>query len=87
MLPEGQIAKLGQDYVIFNCSASGTPKPHLSWFYNDQKILLSNRVSIFHNGSIKIEDIKDTDAGSYSCQAKNVHGKIKSTIDLEIYGN
>lgn len=85
VLPEGQIAKLGQHYVILNCAANGNPKPHLTWFFNIKKILLSDRTFIYHNGSIKIEHILESDAGSYSCQAENIHGKIKSTVELEIY--
>lgn len=87
MLPEDQLAKVGQQYVMFNCSANGNPKPHISWFFNMKRILLSDRMSIHSNGSIKIESIEEGDGGSYMCQAENIHGIIKSSVDLGIFGN
>ncbi|XP_026757851.2 peroxidasin [Galleria mellonella] len=82
--PRKQTVKINQTLVIFDCVAKGNPKPHLSWYFNDERILLSERYSIQHNGSIIIQNVQDTDAGSYSCQAENINGKITASADLEV---
>lgn len=73
--------------VTLDCVVKGQPKPHIVWFYNGERILRSDRMSIQHNGSIVIENVQESDAGKYTCQAENLHGKIKASALLEILGN
>ncbi|XP_059055424.1 peroxidasin [Achroia grisella] len=82
--PRRQIVKINQAQVIFDCIAKGHPRPHLSWYFNDGRILLSERNSIASNGSIIIRKVQESDAGSYSCQAENINGKITASADLEV---
>ncbi|KAM3968773.1 LOW QUALITY PROTEIN: peroxidasin [Aphomia sociella] len=82
--PRTQSVKINQPIVTFDCVAIGKPKPHLSWFFNEERILLSERNSIRPNGSIVIQNVQTTDAGSYSCQAENINGKIVASADLEV---
>ncbi|XP_022121552.2 peroxidasin [Pieris rapae] len=84
ILPRKQLARLNQQFVTFDCVAKGNPNPHISWTFNGERILLSDRVSLKHNGSMVIEKIQNSDAGTYTCEAENVHGKISSSVTLEV---
>lgn len=82
--PTNQQAKIGQDFVSFECIASGNPTPHITWLHNDEKILLDDRTTMHHNGTIVIQHIEESDEGFYTCTATNVNGRITSTANLEI---
>lgn len=84
--PRKQVIKVNQPMVIFDCVADGNPRPHISWYFNDDRMLLSERHSIRSNGSIVITNIALSDAGSYSCHAENIHGRTVASADLEVTG-
>ncbi|XP_050360925.1 peroxidasin [Nymphalis io] len=84
VLPRNQIVKINQPITRFDCVAHGNPKPHISWYFNDQRILLSERLSMRHNGSIIIEKVQHEDSGVYTCQAENINGKITAAATLEV---
>lgn len=84
VLPRNQIASLSQPFVSFDCVVQGNPRPHLTWLFNREKILLNDRVSLKHNGTIFIEDIQTKDAGQYTCQAENINGVIYASAYLDV---
>ncbi|XP_026500801.2 peroxidasin [Vanessa tameamea] len=84
ILPRKQIVKINQPITRFDCVARGNPKPHISWYFNDKRILLSERISMRHNGSIIIENVQHEDSGPYTCQAENINGKITAAVTLEV---
>lgn len=84
--PQNQMATRYQNFATFDCVAAGDPKPHISWSFNGEKILISDRISLKHNGSIVIEKVENSDAGTYSCEAENIHGKISSSVSLQVLG-
>ncbi|XP_045509421.1 peroxidasin-like [Colias croceus] len=84
VFPRKQLVQGDQKYVRFDCVATGNPKPHISWLFNGDRILLSDRLSLQHNGSIVIETVKETDAGNYTCVAENINGKISASCTLEV---
>lgn len=86
MTPRKQKVPVNSPFVRFDCVGLGDPKPHLAWYFNGARILLDDHISLHHNGSLVIEGVKSTDAGSYTCQAVNVNGVINATADLEITG-
>lgn len=85
-MPETQTVKLGQTNVKFDCAVKAKPKPHLTWFFNGERILLSDHIYLLENGSLEINKVEDGDAGQYSCQAQNVLGKITMAVELKIAG-
>lgn len=87
ILPRKQVVKINQRLARFDCVAKGNPTPHISWYYNGERILLTERISMRHNGSILIENIQHEDAGLYTCQAENINGKITASVTLEVMGN
>lgn len=84
--PKNQVFRTNQARVRFDCVAKGNPSPHISWYFKGDRILLDERISLHHNGSIFIENVKNNDAGEYTCQAENVNGKINASAELEIKG-
>ncbi|XP_032526637.1 peroxidasin [Danaus plexippus] len=84
ILPRKSVVNINQPYARFDCVAKGNPKPHISWYFNGERILLTDRITMHHNGSIVIENIKYEDTGSYTCQAENVNGKITASVTLEV---
>ncbi|XP_013179276.1 PREDICTED: peroxidasin [Papilio xuthus] len=83
ILPRDKIARL-DDNVKFDCVATGNPTPHIAWFFNKERILLSDRITMRHNGSMVIEKIQHTDAGLYTCEAENLNGHISAQAKLEV---
>ncbi|KPJ09244.1 Peroxidasin [Papilio machaon] len=83
ILPRDKIARL-DDNVKFDCVATGNPTPHIAWFYNKGRILLSDRITMRHNGSMVIERIQHTDAGIYTCEAENLNGRITAQAKLDV---
>ncbi|KAG6457151.1 hypothetical protein O3G_MSEX010145 [Manduca sexta] len=84
LLPRRQIAKVNQPFVSFDCVASGFPMPHLMWLLNGERILLTERMSIHRNGTLSIKNVQEDDAGEYTCQAENRHGKVATSVSLEV---
>ncbi|CAH0578009.1 unnamed protein product [Chrysodeixis includens] len=82
--PGRQFAKIGQQFISFDCVARGHPRPHIVWLFNGQRILLNERISIRFNGTIFIENIEDSDAGLYTCIAENINGKVNASASLEV---
>lgn len=83
-VPQPQLANVNQIYVNFDCVAKGNPKPHIVWYFNEERILQTERISIRYNGSIFIENIQLVDAGLYTCQAENVNGKVNASAELKV---
>lgn len=84
VIPRNKHASLSQPFVNFDCVVRGNPRPHLAWLYNNERILLNDRISLKHNGSIFIENIQVKDAGNYTCRAENIYGIIGATANLEV---
>lgn len=86
VIPTKQYAKREQATVHFDCASKGHPKPHVAWLFNGERILLTERLSIHRNGSLFIQAVEESDAGEYTCQAENSHGKVKASAILDVYG-
>lgn len=72
--------------ISFECSASGVPEPNITWEKDSVVIPNSGRFTISASGLL-IMDIKEEDAGDYSCAATNVAGTQRLTSRLvSVYG-
>uniref|UniRef100_A0A915JXU5 Uncharacterized protein n=1 Tax=Romanomermis culicivorax TaxID=13658 RepID=A0A915JXU5_ROMCU len=61
----------------------GIPQPMVTWTLNGQEIEYNRRIGFQHiNGSLIIRKIQMSDAGSYTCQAKNVLGQASRNVVL-----
>ncbi|GCC31496.1 hypothetical protein chiPu_0009954 [Chiloscyllium punctatum] len=67
--------------VEFECQAIGDPQPSIQWSKVDGR--LSPEV-ILKNGMLKIDHVKESDAGRYRCTATNEAGSVKSEVVLYV---
>ncbi|XP_059511617.1 basement membrane-specific heparan sulfate proteoglycan core protein isoform X6 [Stegostoma tigrinum] len=67
--------------VEFECQAIGDPQPSIRWSKVDGR--LSPEV-ILKNGMLKIDHVKESDAGRYRCTATNDAGSVKSEVVLYV---
>lgn len=70
----------------FTACVSGHPLPEIEWFKNGNKLFGGDRFKIEaeKNGLLRliINDVRETDAGKYTCKAKNKHGEDSCSADL-----
>ena len=63
-----------RDDVSVDCKATGSPRPIISWWNRNKPLSLSNKYSIFHNGTLVIHQTTPLDTGAYFCRAANIIG-------------
>lgn len=69
--PEDLTTSLGHT-ARFECLAQGVPTPKVSWFKDNEPLLLDEtRMTVLPSGSLEIRKVKDGDQGGYMCQASN----------------
>lgn len=75
-----QTVMLGNS-VEFECQAIGDPTPTVRW----SKVggSLPTHVEV-RGGMLKIQQVKDTDAGHYRCTATNDVGSVQSQVVLHV---
>jgi len=66
------------DEVTINCKAEGNPAPQFSWTKDDQ--------SLAGGSSHTFSSIQYSDAGSYTCTAKNAAKELTSSDDISVDG-
>lgn len=47
---------------------------------------IKEKLRIFDNGSLIIENASRENAGKYECQATNSHGTASATVDVDVNG-
>ena len=76
--------------LIFECELSGHPQPDVSWFRSDEKIVEDGR-TVFKTTEtqvgtymvvLELDDVIESDAGLYKIRAKNTHGDVAASINL-----
>ncbi|KAM8945757.1 peroxidasin homolog [Pelodytes ibericus] len=77
--PRGVDITLGNT-VYFTCRAEGNPKPRIVWLHNKNEIDMSydGRLNLLHDGTLMIQDTKESDQGVYQCAAKNIAGEART---------
>ncbi|XP_062863313.1 peroxidasin homolog [Trichomycterus rosablanca] len=66
--------------VYFTCRAEGNPKPQIIWLRNNNALNMRNdsRLNLLEDGTLMIQNTKETDQGVYQCMAKNIAGEVKT---------
>uniref|UniRef100_A0A8C3QU24 Ig-like domain-containing protein n=1 Tax=Cyanoderma ruficeps TaxID=181631 RepID=A0A8C3QU24_9PASS len=66
--------------VYFTCRAEGNPKPAIIWLHNNNKIDMKDdsRLNLLQDGTLMIQNTKESDKGVYQCMAKNIAGEAKT---------
>lgn len=47
---------------------------------------MKEKLRIYDNGSLIIENATRENVGKYDCQATNLHGKASATVDVDVNG-
>ena len=77
------VVRTGND-VILSCIAQGNPSPVYTWFYDNQPIQSSDKISILRIGLLKISKVNFDNKGLYVCWANNTAGGEKIEFLLEV---
>uniref|UniRef100_A0A669BZZ4 Peroxidasin n=1 Tax=Oreochromis niloticus TaxID=8128 RepID=A0A669BZZ4_ORENI len=75
--------------VYFTCRAEGNPKPQIIWLRNNNALNMrdDSRLNLLEDGTLMIQNTRETDQGVYQCMAKNVAGEVKtSEVTLRYFG-
>uniref|UniRef100_A0A674HZE2 Ig-like domain-containing protein n=1 Tax=Terrapene triunguis TaxID=2587831 RepID=A0A674HZE2_9SAUR len=86
--PHDADVKLGNT-VYFTCRAEGNPKPEIIWLHNNNEIDMKDdgRRNLLQDGTLMIQNTKESDKGVYQCMAKNIAGEVKTQeVVLRYFG-
>ena len=75
------VLTVGQDLTL-TCSAMGTPRPQISWFRGDSRIVITSRTHINETeigadtlvSMLVISSVTEDDSGTYECRVDNDAG-------------
>jgi len=78
--------------LLLKCIAEGQPKPSIEWRApNDDVFRLTSDdfegVTVHQDGSVLIEDIRNSDEGDYHCVAKNNQGSKEAKVTITVTGD
>lgn len=77
-------------WILLQVEVTGYPLPELAWYHGDTKLLPSESVQIKWPSESKCElhllDVSLAVLGSYSVEAFNGHGVLRTTASLNIGG-
>ncbi|KAH1176952.1 hypothetical protein KIL84_010654 [Mauremys mutica] len=66
--------------VYFTCKAEGNPKPKIIWIHNNHLLDMKDdrRLNLLEDGTLMIQNTRESDKGVYQCMARNVAGEVKT---------
>ena len=70
--------------AIFYCSASGNPRPVVTWSKVDES--LGEKILSTNDGKLEISSSSFNDTGNYICKASNVLGQDQEKTKLFVEG-
>ncbi|KAJ7414143.1 hemicentin-2 [Willisornis vidua] len=83
-LPEEVTATINGT-VRFKCEATGHPEPAVSWFQNDDPIVVGPRHQLLEGGMVlQVAAVEAGDTGRYTCVAENSAGSTEKHFALAV---
>ena len=70
----------------FNCAAGGHPSPTVTWFKGNEEMNFRRQNVVDNGQTMKVKDLRLTDAGVYKCRVSNEMGTITYTYSLSVKG-
>lgn len=77
-------ASVGSNFTI-RCQPEAIPFPAFQWKRNGQFFGGGGRIQVLNNGYLHIASVQVSDAGTYTCVAKNEHGMDQTEGFLTIF--
>uniref|UniRef100_A0A8D9FE64 Protein sidekick n=1 Tax=Cacopsylla melanoneura TaxID=428564 RepID=A0A8D9FE64_9HEMI len=82
--PQNATVLDGKDTVL-TCRVAGAPTPNVTWIYQDDlPVPILGRTQILEQGDLLIADVKNTDAGKYTCVRQNEAGRLEASAYLSV---
>uniref|UniRef100_A0A8D0BNX0 Neogenin n=1 Tax=Salvator merianae TaxID=96440 RepID=A0A8D0BNX0_SALMN len=80
------LTKITGQSAVLPCVAAGTPAPAIRWTRNEEELFTesSQKFLLLAEGTLKISDIAEADAGTYTCIADNGNETIEAQADLTV---
>ncbi|KAK2847327.1 hypothetical protein Q5P01_010326 [Channa striata] len=73
---------------LIDCKAEGEPPPSVTWIMPDNIFLTApffgSRISVHHNGTLEIRNVRPTDTAEFICIARNDGGEAVMVVQLEV---
>uniref|UniRef100_A0A8C7E7D2 L1 cell adhesion molecule n=1 Tax=Naja naja TaxID=35670 RepID=A0A8C7E7D2_NAJNA len=92
LTPDGiEYAVVENQIVILHCKTFGAPRPKVQWYLYEGKknqtyIFHYERIFIFTNGSLKLQEVRREDAGNFTCLAENDQNNVSIIARLVVKG-
>nr|XP_032812408.1 vascular endothelial growth factor receptor 1 isoform X1 [Petromyzon marinus] len=75
------------DSLRLECSASGRPRPTITWFKDGRPLTPGTAVRLSESGSVlSIDRVKEEDSGVYMCYASNRLGEKSTSTIVSVHG-
>uniref|UniRef100_A0A8C7Y5W6 Contactin 3a, tandem duplicate 1 n=1 Tax=Oryzias sinensis TaxID=183150 RepID=A0A8C7Y5W6_9TELE len=82
--PPNYVQKTIDDTVVWECKASGKPKPSYRWLKNGESLdPMEDRIEV-NDGVLTIRSLNLVDVGMYQCVAENKYGRIFCNAQLRV---
>ena len=72
--------------TTFYCTVGGNPSPSVEWRFKGRKIISGAKYLIKLGVLIIIKNLNYSDAGQYTCAARNILGSSEATGNLSVQG-
>ena len=82
--PEEQTRDKGGN-TAFYCTVAGSPSPVVKWQFKGRKLQPSAKYLI-KEGELIVRNLNYSDAGRYTCAARNILGSSEATGNLSVRG-
>ncbi|XP_065084743.1 protein sidekick isoform X1 [Ochlerotatus camptorhynchus] len=84
-MPPTNLTVLDGKDATMHCRAVGAPTPNITWVFNEsQGIELSGRIQILDSGDLLISNVRESDAGLYTCIRANEAGIVTEEAYLGV---
>ncbi|CAL1547239.1 unnamed protein product, partial [Lymnaea stagnalis] len=77
------LVSVGDDAKL-TCVADGIPPPNTTWYRSDRMLQPAYNVDVTRSGQLIIENVMESDAGSYRCVVQNEAGSDSAELTLEV---
>ncbi|XP_074168309.1 contactin-6 isoform X2 [Rhinolophus sinicus] len=82
-IKKNSVVQVGGNIAI-ECKPNAFPKAAVTWKRGTDSLRQSRRVFLLEDGSLKIQNVSRSDAGSYTCIATNQFGVARNTGSLVV---
>ncbi|XP_037077321.1 roundabout homolog 3-like [Pollicipes pollicipes] len=69
--------------LLLPCRVGGSPRPRVHWRRTDGPLPVG-RLHYTEDNSMRIDGLRSSDAGQYSCEAENEAGRVSAAVTVEV---